>query len=111
VIGRGEPATTATDASTDRLLDRCGQLPAGGVPTVSLLYQNFDATAALIATTLMAVATHRPAVAAVPRTRRTATRDVVVAGSVLPVGSDVVVEIGAAGLPFGAGPHQCPGRG
>ncbi len=25
-------------------------------------------------------------------------------------GTALVLEIGAAGLPFGAGPHECPGR-
>ena len=33
-----------------------------------------------------------------------------VAGSVVRGGSDVVLEIASVGLPYGAGPHQCPGR-
>ena len=110
VIGRGEPASAEVDASTDRLLARCGRLPAGAVPTASLLYQNFDATAALIGTRLLAGTTTDPAVAAVPRTRRVARSDVVVGGVDVPAGTEVVLEIGSAGLWFGAGPHQCPGE-
>jgi cytochrome P450 len=28
---------------------------------------------------------------------------------VVPSGGEVTLEIGVAGLPFGAGPHRCPG--
>jgi hypothetical protein len=103
VIGRGQPATPAADAATERLLEVAG----GDVAVVSALYQNFDATAALIASTL---GTGDPPAPAVPRTRRVAVGDVVVAGRSVPTGTTLVVEIGAAGLPFGAGPHECPGR-
>lgn len=110
VIGRGEAATADSDAAVDRLLLLCRDHPAGAVAVVSLLYQNCDATAALVAATLASVATGRPAAPAVPRTRRVAVEGVVVAGHHIVAGSEVVVEIGSAGLPFGAGPHQCPGR-
>ena len=99
VIGRGEPATADADAAAQRLL------ALADVATVSLLYQNFDATAALIATTL-----GNPPAPAVPRTRRVAVADTAVGGRAVAAGTAVVVEIGAAGLPFGAGPHECPGR-
>ena len=110
VIGRGEPATAATDATTDRLLRRCAGHSAGAVPVVSLLYQNFDATAALIGTTLVAAATNQAAVPAVPRTRRVAQRDVSVAGVVVTAGSELTLEIGTARLSFGTGAHRCPGQ-
>jgi hypothetical protein len=93
VIGRGEPVTPAADRATERLVGRFG------IAGASLLYQNLDATAALIATRLAAVATGRPAAPAVPRTTR-----------VDADGRQVTLEIGAAGLPFGSGPHRCPGE-
>jgi cytochrome P450 len=93
VIGRGQPATPAADDAAQRLVDRIG------VEGASLLYQNFDATAALIATRLAATATGGAPAPAVPRTKR-----------VGPDGTDVTLEIGAAGLPFGSGPHRCPGE-
>ena len=93
VVGRGQPATPAADAAAQRLIGRFG------VEGASLLYQNFDATAALIATRLAAIATGGAPAPAVPRTKR-----------VGPHGTDVTLEIGAAGLPFGSGPHRCPGE-
>lgn len=105
VIGRGEPATFEADSATDRLL-----AIVGDVARVSLLYQNFDATAALIACTIAALGTGAAPVPAVPRTRRVALVDTVVDGAPIAAGSELVLEIGAAGLPFGAGPHECPGR-
>jgi cytochrome P450 len=75
----------------------------------SILYQGFDATMWLIAVTLHAGATGQRAVAPVPRTRRVARRDSITGGVALRQGTEVVLEIGAAGLPYGAGPHRCPG--
>ena len=99
VIGRGEPATATSDAAAERLLG------VADVATVSLLYQDFDATSALIATTLAP-----GAAPAVPRTRRVAAADTSIGGVPVAAGVELVVEIGAAGFPFGAGPHECPGR-
>jgi hypothetical protein len=110
VIGRGAPSSPESDAATDRTLALCADCPGGGVPTVSILYQNFDATWSLLTTTLQACATRVPAVPAVPRTRRVAAADVELAARMIRAGSDVVLEIGQAGLPFGFGPHQCPGH-
>jgi hypothetical protein len=110
VIGRGAPSSPESDAATDRMLALCADCPAGGVPTVSVLYQNFDATWSLLTTTLQACATRVPAVPAVPRTRRVAATDVELPTRTIPGGSDVLLEIGHAGLPFGFGPHQCPGH-
>lgn len=109
VIGRGEPATPDADAATDRLRLRFGGHALGWVPVASILYQGFDATMWLIAVRLHARATGRPDVAPVPRTRRVALRDSIMAGVAVRLGTEVVLEIGTAGLPYGAGPHRCPG--
>jgi len=110
VIGRGAPSSAESDAATDRMLALCSESPGRAVPTVSILYQNFDATWSLLTTTLHACARRAPAVAAVPRTRRVAAADVELVSRSIAAGSDVLVEIGQAGLPFGFGPHQCPGQ-
>jgi hypothetical protein len=110
VIARGAPSSPESDAATERMLTLCSDRPGGGVPWVSILYQNFDATWSLLTTTLQACATRVPAVPAVPRTRRVAAVDIEWLGRTIPAGTDFLLEIGAAELPFGAGPHQCPGH-
>jgi hypothetical protein len=110
VIGRGEAATADADEAVTRLRADVAHLGPDPVPWLSLLYQDLDATAALVTTTLLARAARRPAVAAVPRTRRTAADATIVNGRAVPAGTDVTLELGAAGLPFGAGPHRCPGE-
>jgi len=110
VIGRGEPATPESDASTDRLTSYAADHPAGAVAVLSILYQNFDATAAAV---LAATTAHRrgtPAEPAVARTRRTVSVATVVDGLAVEPDSHVLLEIGAAGFPYGVGPHECPGR-
>lgn len=110
VIGRSRPADIGADAATTRVLDRFAGRPEGPVAWASVLYQAMDATAALIATRVLAAATNAPAVPAVPRTRRRAIDDVEVGAHRLGADAEVSIEIGAAGFPFGAGPHACPGR-
>jgi hypothetical protein len=110
VIGRGEPATADTDAAVDRLTGRFAADLADPVPILSMLYQNFDASAALFATTLLATVTPGRPVPAVPRTRRVAAVGTTVDDRTIDAGTAVTVEIGTAGLPFGAGPHECPGQ-
>lgn len=110
VIGRGEPATSDSDAAVDRLGSLFANHRSGSVPVLSILYQNFDATTALVGTSMLATATGRAAAPAVPRTRRVALDNTYLAGRTIPAGTEVTLEIGAAGLPFGAGPHQCPGQ-
>jgi cytochrome P450 len=111
VIGRGEPADEASDAAIDALLEAAADHPSGGVAVLSVLYQNFDATTALIrvtvASTRLIGGVPEPAV---PRTRRIATVALTLAGGELEPGDELIVEIAAAGLPFGYGPHHCPGR-
>lgn len=91
VIGHGEAERPEVDSAVRELVGRFG------VDGASLLYQNRDATAALITTRLAAGA--GSAAPAVPRTKRVGID-----------GDEVTLEIGAAGLPFGAGPHRCPGE-
>jgi hypothetical protein len=110
VIGRGAPSSAESDAATDRMLALCSDRPGGGVPTVSVLYQNFDATWSMLTTTLQACATRVPGVPAVPRTLRVAAVDIEWLGRTIPAGTGFVLEIGQAELPFGAGPHHCPGH-
>lgn len=118
VIGRGEPPSEASDAAANRLQSQFGDHPLGWVTAASMLYQGFDATMWLLAVTIHARARARvtgpggepvPAVPAVPRTRRVATAPTRVAGCALATGDAVVLEIGVAGLPYGGGPHRCPG--
>lgn len=109
VIGRGERPSPASDAAVGRLTaDLAHHQPV--VAALSILYQSFDATAALIGTALLARAAGAPRVAAVPRTRRVALGGTEINGRVVRAGTAVTLEIGSAGLEFGAGPHECPGR-
>ena len=54
VIGRGMPATALSDAATIRLLQSCSVGRFNPITVASLLYQTFDATAALIIETILA---------------------------------------------------------
>ncbi len=109
VLGRGESADDKSDAATDRLLAAVPET-SDATTIVSLLYQNFDATAALVRTTLAARQSGHTPEPAVRATRRVAVAPVDLAEHRLDPGAEIVLEIGAAGLPFGAGPHVCPGR-
>ncbi len=109
VIGRGEPADDTSDAATDRLLAAVPET-TDATTIVSMLYQNFDATAALVRTTLAARESGHTPEPAVRATRRVAMAPVDLAEHRLDTGAELVLEIGAAGLSFGAGPHVCPGR-
>jgi cytochrome P450 len=109
VIGRGGPSTVATADATDRLLATFASHPCGAVAAISTLYQSMDATAALVATTLLAGASVGPAVP-IARTTRVAIAPTEIGGMSLPTGTPVSLELGVSGLWFGAGPHACPGR-
>ena len=50
VIGRGEQLTNACDLAVERLLAVCSYGRRDAVSVISLLYQNFDATASLVVT-------------------------------------------------------------
>ncbi len=105
-IGRGRPVDDTTEERCVRLLDRFADHPDGAVAAVSVLYQNRDATAAL----LVASADHPDGtVAAVPGTVRQAVGDVSIGSLQLADGDLVRLEFTAA-QQFGAGPHRCPGE-
>lgn len=109
-IGRGEQATDRTDEATTRLLEHL-QVQAGDpVAAASMLYQNYDATAALITSHLVAhhQATERRS--ALAKTVRVATADTEVGGRSLLAGDMVTLDLESSGFEFGSGPHQCPGR-
>jgi hypothetical protein len=76
------------------------------VPVTSALYQSMDATAALVAVRLLADVADGPLAVPVARTVRVATAPV----GAIPSGARVDLELGAADMWFGAGPHACPGR-
>ena len=110
VIGRGIPATALSDAATIRLLQSCSVGRFNPITVASLLYQTFDATAALIIETILARHRHAVRAAAVTRTMRAATADVAIGEITLSAGDTVVLDLAATGLEFGAGTHECPGR-
>ncbi|HEV7760501.1 MAG TPA: hypothetical protein VGO78_15970 [Acidimicrobiales bacterium] len=109
VIGRGAPSSAASDGAASRLLDRFAAHPAGAVPLVSVLYQAHDATAALLAATLVSHHCGMPRRSAIAGTLRTAVADTVVGGTPIAAGTVVALDLDASGLERGAGPHRCPG--
>lgn len=108
VIGRGEPPTDRSDAAAARL--QLAAVTAGHDPVaaVSVLYQTMDATAALVLCRMFAAVDGGEMVPPVPRTRRIARRAAVVGDHRVEGGTEIDIEL--ATRPFGAGPHQCPGR-
>jgi cytochrome P450 len=109
VIGRGAPSSAASDRAAARLLDRFAAHPAGAVPVVSVLYQAHDATAALLAATLVSRHGGIPRRSAIAGTLRTAVADTVVGGTPIAAGTVVALDLDASGLERGSGPHRCPG--
>lgn len=110
VIGRQEAPDETTDGAVTRLLDRFADHPAGAVAPVSLLYQNHDATAALLASALLADHLGAQRRSSLSGTSRVATATVTIAGSDIAAGSLVALDLESTGLEFGSGPHQCPGQ-
>lgn len=108
VIGRGAPATAATDEAATRLRRRFVDHPGGPDATVSLLYQNHDATAALFASRLLAPygSQRRGALA---KTVRFVAADVDLGGERLAAGTTIELSLDDPRLEFGAGRHRCPG--
>ena len=109
VIGRGAPSSAASDGAAARLLGRFAAHPAGAVPVVSLLYQAHDATASLLAATLVSRHGGMPRRSAIAGTLRTAAADTVVGGTPIAAGAVVALDLDASGLERGSGPHRCPG--
>jgi hypothetical protein len=110
VIGRGERLTNACDLAVERMLERCSTGGRDAVSVVSLLYQNFDATASLVINTIVANHLKQQRVSAVKQTLRIARADIAIGGTHIETNDMVILDLDAAGLEFGAGSHQCPGR-
>lgn len=108
-IGRGESSSKVSDNASTRLLARFGSHPGGAVATVSMLYQNHDATASLFAATLLADTRGEPCRNALARTVRVATADFRIGLIDIVAGDTVEVSLDGEGHEFGAGPHTCPG--
>ena len=124
-IGRGEPASQETDEAATRLLDRFASHPGGAVANVSLLYQNHDATAALIAAFMEGHRAGSPRQSALQRTVRLVKSETTLvitpcqenppnqAGPgprVLATGTVLSLSLRGLEVEFGAGAHQCPGE-
>lgn len=110
VIGRRQPPTPTSEEALARLRLSFADHSCGSTAAISLLYQNHDATAALLGSTLDADflgVDRRPALSSTFRTSVDATR---VAGIDVPAETTVRVDLEAADLEFGAGPHACPGQ-
>ncbi|MEM7322177.1 MAG: hypothetical protein AAF531_03745 [Actinomycetota bacterium] len=107
-IGRGMPVDGETDGRCRWLLDLLDDHPDGGVAALSLLYQNRDATAALLRSVLAAEPGGRsePAIAG---TVRVATGPVSIGSVHLDAGDPVRLRFTTPDQEFGAGPHRCPG--
>jgi cytochrome P450 len=110
VVGRGASASETSDAAAERLLAACARTDRNALAVVSVLYQTHDATAALLVETILANHRHAHRAPAVNQTRRVVVTETLIDGIRLSPGSMVVLDLATAGLEFGAGPHQCPGR-
>jgi cytochrome P450 len=110
VIGRGEQLTNACDVAVERLLEVCSFGGTDAVSVISLLYQNFDATASLVINTLVANHLKLERVSAVKQTRRIARANIAIGGTHIKTDDIVILDLDAAGFEFGAGSHHCPGR-
>jgi cytochrome P450 len=110
VIGRGERLTNACDLAVERMLERCSYVGRDAVSVISLLYQNFDATASLVVNAIVANHLELERVPAVKQTLRIALTDMAVGGTHIKRDDIVTLDLASAGFEFGAGPHHCPGR-
>ena len=115
-VGRGEPATVATDAAVDRLLARATDHGGDVDAAVSLLYQNADATRALLLSTAAAEVGGHAREPAVRQTVRVAAADVTLGDAGvdhlvdITAGTVVQLDLVVGDREFGYGPHACPGR-
>ncbi len=110
VIGRGHPSDRTSDDAVERLSRQFAAHPSGSVAVLSMLYQNHDATAALLIETLDADTHGRPRRSAVTRTLRIATSATRVAGTDVAQGAVVTLDLAESGFEYGLGAHRCPGR-
>lgn len=108
-IGRGEPVTAATDAAANQLISRFDTHPDGAVAAISLLYQMFDSTAALLSSVLLSEASSDQRRNALAGTIRSAQCPVTVGSHSIGLNETVRVSLEGEGFEFGHGPHRCPG--
>lgn len=122
VYAPGSADDPAADAAVGRLVAALGDGETGAA-RIALLVQACDATAALIGNAA-AAALHDGEPLPVDElveetvrcdppvrtTRRVCTAPATAGGSLAEPGDTVVLDLGAAGLAFGAGPRPCPGR-
>jgi cytochrome P450 len=110
-IGRGHEVDEVTDQRCAWLLNRFVDHPDGAVAAVSVLYQNRDATEALLLASVdhATAAGNDPRKPAVSGTVRQATTDLTIGSVRLAAGELVRLEFTMA-QEFGAGPHHCPGE-
>ncbi|MCO1653507.1 cytochrome P450 [Pseudonocardia humida] len=127
---RLDAAPPPADAAVAALRDPLAHLPGDPAAAMGLLFQSYDATAALIGAAAARldggpvdvdrlVATVLRADGPVQLTTRVAGTGLAVGGRAVPAGDRVVVVLAAAGtdpadparrsFAFGAGPHACPG--
>jgi cytochrome P450 len=123
LTGSDDPAEVraADDAVARLAAAACAGTDDTGAARVGVLVQSYEATAVLIANACAAyladggddaeqvvavTVLENPPTA---RTRRMATVDTRIGDVHIPAGETVFVNIGDAGLTFGAGPHACPG--
>lgn len=110
VIGRGHPSDIASDAAVVRLSHRFASHQCGPIAVQSMLYQNHDATSALLIETLDAATHGRLRRSAVTRTLRVATSATRVADTDVCQGALVTLDLAESGFEYGLGAHMCPGR-
>jgi cytochrome P450 len=109
-IGQQLPPSPGSDRAVNRLRRLFSHHSAGFVAVVSLLYQNYNATSSLIAEHLLAEGAGRVRRSAISSTVRIASRATRVNDTEIAADATVVIDLESAGLEFGYGPHECPGR-
>lgn len=118
-------ALARADAATRELMEQGASLGLDRVQCanrIALMQQALDATSGLMGNVLIALQREgaQPtrefvervalAEAAILNTRRHAAQDLQLAGRTVRQGQCVLLQLAEAGLPFGAGTHECPGR-
>jgi len=126
--GASAAALDAADAAAETLMaqgEAQGLDPARAANRIALMQQALDATAGLIGNAVHLLQ-RRPdlaggamdavvvevlrADAPVQNTRRFAAESLVLGGETIAAGDGLLLLLGPAQLPFGAGPHACPGE-
>ncbi len=110
VIGRNGPSGTGSDTAATRLVERTKQLGHDPVAAVTLLYQSYDACAAMFASALLADQTGGSRRSSITSTVRIVNEDTEIGGLRLRPGGAVVPDLETSGFEFGLGSHGCPGR-